>query len=181
MSEVHGQIMGFATPPNWRVVRHPDFQLVDEVRIRLVERWKESELSGDGWRFSTRVEALHKGRVLKSGGFGGRMEWALLGVGSVALQASDAGVPNEIFDLEKIVCAQPGCCKPATVFYQVKALFDNRGNKEELPRSHDDPKTVYVIRFCDRHRHRGDCGLQDADANYIELPHPALAQMDSQP
>lgn len=171
---VPAPIIGFATPKNWRVVRHPSFQLIDEVRIRLRERWKESEISGDEWRFSTLVECLHKGHVLKSRGFGGKMEWALLGVGMMALDVSDAGIPNEIMEFERIVCAQPGCREPAAVFYRVKATYDNAGHKEELPHSWDGKGVVYVIRFCTRHRHRGDCGLQDSDANYEELLHPTL-------
>lgn len=164
--------LALVIPKNWRVVRHPDFELIDEARIRLRERWKDSEISGDEWRFSLVVECLHKGRLLKSRSFGSRMEWALLGIGMVAMEAGDSGVPNEIMALENTVCAQPGCCNPATVFYRVKALYDNAGRKEDLPREWDSAGVVYVIRFCDRHRHRGDCGLQDSDANYEELPTP---------
>jgi hypothetical protein len=173
--------LGFATPDNWRVVRHPDFELIDEVRIRVVERWKESELSGSEWRFSNVVECLHKGVVLKARSFGSRMEWALLGVGSAAMEAGDSGVPDEVSALEKIVCAQPGCRAPAEVFYRVKALYDNTGHMEELPHSYSAADAVYVIRFCRRHKHRGDCALQDADHNYEELPHPLLAARGAQP
>jgi hypothetical protein len=164
----------FATPDNWRVVRHPDFQLVDEVRIRICERWKESELSGDEWRFSYIVECLHKGLVVAARTFGSRPEWAVLGAGSVLMEANDNGVTNEIFELEKIVCAQPGCREHANVYYRVKALYDRSGNKEELPCEYDPRGTVHVIRFCYRHRTRGDCGLQDSDSNYEEISLPFM-------
>ena len=148
------------------VVRHPEYQMCDEVRIRLVERWKESELSGDEWRFSYLVEFLHKGVALGTKTFGDRMEWALLGAGAAYLGICDNGVPNELFELEKHVCAQPGCQNEATHVYRVKALYDNRGNKEELPREYDALGVEHVIRFCGRHKHRGDCDLQDCDSNY---------------
>lgn len=166
--------LSIVLPSNWRSVRHPDYQMVDEIRISLKERWKESELSGDEWRFSYITEYMHKGLVLYSKGNSGEIQYPVLGVGAGLMHVQDDGVCDAAFKLEETVCAQPGCRNPATRFYRVKALYDNAGNKEELPRSHDREGTVYVIRFCGRHLHRGDCGLQDADHNYeaIALPEP---------
>ena len=180
-SSRNAPVIGFAVPNNWRTVRHPDFQLIDEIRISIKERWKDSEISGSEYRFSTVAECLHKGVVIASRGFGSDMNWAVMGVGALALSASDNGIPENVLAMEEIVCAQPACCAAATVFYRVKALYTNMGAKEELPRPHDKDGTVHVIRFCTKHRYRGDCGLQDADANYQELPHPMLAAMAKDP
>lgn len=38
----------------------PDAQAFDEVRITTVPRWKESELSGDEWRISAKMEFLNR-------------------------------------------------------------------------------------------------------------------------
>lgn len=177
-TKTNAPTLGFATPENWMVVRHPDFELVDEVKVRTQERWKESELSGSEWRFSYIADFLHKGHVLKTSGLGGRMEWAMLGLGGAYLSVSDNGVPNSVFDLEKTVCAQPGCRNPASVFYRVKKFYNNNGDsKEFVPYTLGGADAIPVIRFCQKHRHRGDCGLQDADANYEELPHPALSAL----
>ena len=37
-------------------IDHPKAQRFDRVEARVVERWKESELSGDEWRFSFVVD-----------------------------------------------------------------------------------------------------------------------------
>lgn len=51
-------------------LRHDDDEWIDEVRIVTVPRWKESELSGDEWRFSTRIELYRKGHLLARSGSG---------------------------------------------------------------------------------------------------------------
>lgn len=58
-------------------------------------------------------------------------------------------------------CAQPGCENPWTVLMHPIRRHDRRGNELVRPYSDDE-----VRGFCDRHRHRGDCGLDDADDNY---------------
>jgi hypothetical protein len=160
------------TAPTYSIVRHPDFQLYDEVRIRLVERWKDGELSGSEWRFSTRIEFLYKGLVIHETGYGGDMHWAIMGMGHQALLVSDSGVPDKVFKLERELCAQPGCQEKIAKWYRVKALYDNAGHREELPRSYHKPNTVCAIGFCDKHTHRGDCGLQDSDLNYELIEDP---------
>lgn len=45
-------------------IDHPDDERFDEIHISVVERWKESELSGDEWRFSYLAEIKRKGEII---------------------------------------------------------------------------------------------------------------------
>ena len=47
-------------------VDHPNAQRFDRVEARVVERWKESELSGDEWRFSFVVDLYSHGVLVES-------------------------------------------------------------------------------------------------------------------
>src|SRR3989304_10108915 len=44
--------------------RHPDDEWVDEIKLEVVPRYKESELSGDEWRVSTKISIFRKGHLL---------------------------------------------------------------------------------------------------------------------
>lgn len=105
-------------------VDHPNAQRFDRVEARVVERWKESELSGDEWRFSFVVDLYSHGVLVES-------------IGASSIQGA---------------------------LIQAAARFDHfgPGGNELVLRYSDDE----VRGFCDRHRHRGDCGLDDADDNY---------------
>ena len=61
--------------------RHHDDEWIDEIRIVTVPRFKESELSGDEWRTSVRMQILRKGIVLRERRYG-KIADALLGIGS---------------------------------------------------------------------------------------------------
>ena len=61
-------------------------------------------------------------------------------------------------------CDQEGCAEPATVFYQKRKDWCGRcGESKEIT------YTKVFRQFCDRHKTRGDCGLDDNDDNYILL------------
>ena len=45
-------------------LHHEDDDWIDELRLLTSPRWKDSELSGDEWRFSTYIEAYRKGILL---------------------------------------------------------------------------------------------------------------------
>ena len=55
----------------------------------------------------------------------------------------------------------------ATIFYKRLKPYTKSG--DELV-DHD-YRNEYR-QFCDRHKHRGDCDLDDADHNYLEIEKP---------
>lgn len=154
-----------------RFERHEDDTWYDEVSVRMVERWKESEMSGDEWRFSFVVEFKRKGEVLLSRGFGS-FEYAMAYVPSLAMNGHPAGADEEHQDAHVLThrddyCFQPGCSVTATREFRILKMFVPRMGIE-LP---EDEYAEHRIRFCERHaKARGDCGLQDADRNYEEVP-----------
>lgn len=62
---------------------HEDDEWFDNVTVQCVERWKESELSGDEWRFSYVVTFWRKGQPLLERGYS-KLHWALDDVPSLA-------------------------------------------------------------------------------------------------
>lgn len=150
---------------------HEDDQWYDEMRVRCVERWKESEMSGDEWRFSYYVEFLRKADVLVSRTFS-RWEWAMAYVPSLALNDYPGGADEEHQEAPVIkhryeFCFQPGCPELATREFRLIKLYAPRSG-QEIPKSLD---ADHRMRFCYRHAgQRGDGGLMDADANLVEVP-----------
>ena len=59
-----------------------------------------------------------------------------------------------------VLCAQPGCANPHTSVYRLKHTYCHQGHK-------GDPFKDMFRGFCDDHAERGDCALDDANANYI--------------
>lgn len=150
-------------------VDHPDDERYDEITVKIVERWKESELSGDEWRFSYLTEYKRKGEVIFSFTTG-RLDWALQGIQWKMLVAGeDDKVDREAWNRTKDKCDQPGCSEVAVWFYMRKKRYTNQG--EELAYSEFYNGNEYR-QFCTGHKRRGDCGLDDADANYIPIPDP---------
>jgi hypothetical protein len=151
--------------------RHEDDPWYDEVSIRTVERWKDSEMSGDEWRFSFVVEFKRKGEVLLSRGFGD-FKYATAYLPALALNDHAGGADEEHQDARVLTnredyCFQPGCAEAATREFRILKMFVPRMGIE-LP---EDKYAEHRTRFCDRHAgSRGDCGLQDADCNYEEVP-----------
>lgn len=142
----------------WRHLHH-DYQAIDEVRITTVPRWKESYLSGDEWRVSGFIQYLRKGRVVHEHGcrnvetglrYG---DWWL----TEFLEQGNYSAGRTEGD-----CDQEGCAEPAAVTYRLKKLYSRDGVAS-------DPHAPKIQRFCDRHKMRGDCGLEDADNNYVRV------------
>lgn len=154
--------------------RHESDQWFDAVSVRVQERYKESELSGDEWRFLYVITLSRKGVVLARRGTS-RLDWTLNQLasmtGDLAPVGNDQeleqswrdksqklfGVPDPNFEQ---FCAQPGCPDLATVEYRLKKSYCNRCGHGDAP--HREERR----RFCDAHMRRGDCGLDDADDNY---------------
>lgn len=139
----------------------PDSQFVDEIRIVTVPRWKESELSGDEWRISARIDFYRKGVVVGSKGardvaMAARfVDYYLL----TGRENGDIDTPNTLGDC----CDQEGCCKPWTTRLRLKKRYGSDGKVIEQAWMKD---VAEYRAFCDQHKMRGDCGLDDADANY---------------
>lgn len=149
-------------------VDHPDDERYDSITIEIVERWKESELSGDEWRFGYLVSAWRKGEVIVS------HYWTTLDYALKALQHTINIWPTDgdNFNLDawnrtKTLCDQPGCASTATIFYKRLKPYTKGG--EELV---DHKWRNEYRQFCDRHKTRGDCGLDDADHNYERIEKP---------
>lgn len=139
----------------------PDSQFVDEIRIVTVPRWKESEMSGDEWRISARIDFYRKGVVVGSKGArnietAARFaDWFLVS----GRENGEIDVPNTLGDC----CDQEGCCKPWTTRLKLKQRYGNDGRVIDQKWMKD---VVQYRAFCDEHKERGDCGLDDADTNY---------------
>lgn len=154
--------------------RHEDDQWFDSVTIRIAERWKESELSGDEWRFSYVMTLWRKGVPLARRSTS-RFDWALGHMPTMLDSLAPVGNDDELRDawaaksaelfghpdpyFEEF-CAQPGCTHLATHEYRLRKSWCNRCGESKVP--HREQRR----RFCGLHLHRGDCGLDDADVNY---------------
>ena len=149
-------------------VDHPDDERYDNVTIEIHERWKDSELSGDEWRFSYVVTAWRKGEQIVVSGWS-RLDWALMALQhTLNIAPADGDIFNhEAWDRTKDKCDQPGCCEIATIFYKRLKPYTKSG--DELV---DHSWRNEYRQFCNRHTHRGDCGLDDADHNYILIDSP---------
>lgn len=130
---------------------HNDDEGWDAVKVWQEPRWKESELSGDEWRFRWVGAAYRKGEVVKE--FVGRTVVDVMT--SIAAASTDTFVP-----IDSTVCMQPTCAMPGTEFGRLKKEYARTG--EELKNQRGNRYRV----FCLDHKHRGDCALEDADLNY---------------
>lgn len=149
---------------------HRDDSTFDRVTIELVPRYKESGLSGDEWRVSAVTSLFRKGHLIVKKAYSD-------------IEAASAHLPwlvktwHEFGDSEgearwralndDALCHQAGCAERATVLLELKALWDLRhGLKLE---QREKPYFRYVRAFCEIHRDRGDCGLEDANNNYTKV------------
>lgn len=149
-------------------VDHPEDERFDEVHIYVVERWKESELSGDEWRFSYVADVKRKGETIITIS-ASKLDWLLEGL---SWRITTAG-ENDNFDRlawkrTEGLCDQPGCKEPATIAYRRKARYTNRGDKLDDTNYKGNEFRI----FCDDHRDRGDCDLDDAMHNYEVIGAP---------
>jgi len=136
---------------------HRDRQTYDAITIETVPRFKESGLSGDEWRFSALVKFWQKGNVVATKSCGDvAAACKYLSYWHDTVWEEARGKPT--FD-RSLYCDQEGCNEKHTVTYLLKAEYSREG--------YAGPSSIskYVC-FCDRHKTRGDCGLEDADRNY---------------
>lgn len=135
----------------------PDAQAFDEIRIRTIPRFKESELSGDEWRISTIVEFYRNGELVHTSGGTLDIETACGFLYHDFQKAIDDG--KAYFAGDGIHCDQEGCAEKATFMYRIKEAYDDRGKRDQ---TYDG----YNRCFCEKHSHRGDSDLGDRDENY---------------
>ena len=150
-------------------VDHPEDERFDEIHIKCVERWKESELSGDEWRFSYVATIKRKGEEIGHIG-ASTLDWLLKGLQWRMMTAGEDGkFDQEAWQRTKSKCDQPGCSNLAIIFYKRLKRFTKQG-EALAPSTYCDGNEYR--QFCDRHKHRGDCGLDDADYNYALIVNP---------
>lgn len=137
---------------------HQDSQVIDEVRITTVPRYKTSDLSGDEWRISAKVEYLKKGTVVRTT-YACDVKTAMqdLHHNATVFDPDNWSYPNE-----DGYCDQEGCKELATVYYSLKTTFCQQCHTTK------DAEEEYAM-FCEAHSTRGDCGLVDCDDNYIPI------------
>lgn len=151
------------TEPQKESIRYalrPDAQAFDEVRIKIIPRFKESELSGSEWRTHAEIEFYRKGKLILSDGVG-NMETACGMVYAKYVTAIDNG--NAYFAGDGVHCDQEGCSELAKYLYRIKQDYcAGPGKCEQKKESYSAAHRC----FCEKHSHRGDQDLQDNDANY---------------
>lgn len=158
-TQVVGGISLGADDKPWNDLR-PDAQGFDEVRIVTVPRYKQSGLSGDEWRISASIQLWRKGKLIHERSVR-NVEIGCAFASATLYEAQDDGKAH--FGGDGIHCDQEGCADAATVRYRKKAYYCRNGHKTE-------PFRPTYRHFCDVHKKRGDCGMDDADDNYIEEP-----------
>ena len=145
----------------WSNCLRPDAQAFDEVRIVTVPRYKQSGLSGDEWRISAITQIFRKGKLIHDQEYA-NVEYAARLLDSLLIHLRESG--SAYYAGEDELCDQEGCIEKATVFYQKKLDYcSSCGNGKEITYARNYRK------FCHKHKTRGDCGLDDADANYTLL------------
>ena len=140
---------------------HHDYQPIDEVSIRTIPRYKTSGFSGDEWRIIAIIEYKRKGRIVESR-LTRNVETALRYADAWLMEFLEKG--NYSAGRQFDDCDQEGCTEKATHTMKLKNRFTrSEGIKHPYP-----PENL-IVRFCDKHRQRGDCGREDNDRNYIEV------------
>jgi len=142
--------------------RHHDDEWVDEVHITTVPRFKQSGLSGDEWRTSAIVQIQRKGVVLRERSYHSiaiALDYigSIVGFAPASYDREEAGWDSSTGEA---LCFQPGCSEYATIEVRKIREACRSGHVTSL-----DGREARV-RWCEKHKHRGDAGLDDADTNY---------------
>ena len=147
--------------------RHRDDEIIDEVSFRVVPRYKTSGLSGDEWRVSTVVDLKRKGEILYSRSYhsmsdaAAHLPW-LLRTWIEILDKEGNDRWGERIRKDDRTCHQPGCPESSTITYRLKKEFSREGFEKDLTDNYCEIRRS----FCEKHKVRGDCGLEDSDKNY---------------
>lgn len=149
--------LGSTTIINNKATR-PDRQRWDRVEMSTAVRWKESELSGDEYRISAVTRLFYKDHMVREFQFSDVDDAIRYLDGSIIFNHADWDFIDDSY-----LCDQEGFSKVASVKYKRLNAWTSRGDKETL---YD--WNLYRV-FCDQHKTRGDCALDDADRNYEQV------------
>lgn len=143
---------------------HPDAEGVDEIRMKVVPRFKTSDMSGDEWRVSTLVEIFRKGVKVYETSFSRLRDAAqfLPWVLNVDVIEGPNAPKGGLFRADPDECHQAGCSEKSVNTYRLKKEYSSRGEGPLPADEHSEHRRA----FCEKHSHRGDCGLEDSDVNY---------------
>jgi hypothetical protein len=162
------------TTDTWRRILHEDDHLIDKITVDHIERWKESEMSGDEWRFSWLTTFWRRGvKIHEVNGYHwwtANAEKQAEALAAAKALAAAMFITSELADPYAAIqpCAQPGCVHGAAVSFRFKRIWWNHNESTEHRQGQEvtDYDGRAFTSFCARHRLRGDCGLNDADVNY---------------
>lgn len=152
--------------PRSNHVGHRRQESFDRITIETSPRWKESELSGDEWRFSAHVVFYLKGVVVHEEAYS---DIATAAAYLPSLLAGGLTNNDAVWNARQAAlagkCDNPGCPKPAEFIHHLKERYIGNEAVKRPVRDGGEHR-----RFCGDHRHRGDCALDDADRNYDVEP-----------
>lgn len=150
----------------YRRTTKPDAQAFDEIRFITVPRYKESGMSGDEWRISVNMQFFRNGNLVHEVDTGRNIESALAYAPYLYARACDDG--KGFFAGEDDYCDQEGCSNQATVTYKLLKEWCERCGKDKPAEGMLGQQGI-IRKFCNEHKTRGDCGLEDSDSNYEEI------------
>ena len=141
------------------------FESFDEIKLKVIPRYKTSGLSGDEWRTGVAVTYVFKGEVIHER-FYTSMEAAIMTLGSDWLRAQ-VPVPMRVIEMEgQGYCDQPSCSRTDTKKFRIKRRTSANGEFLDQIELSD---LEYYRQFCPEHARRGDCSREDCDDNYEAL------------
>lgn len=166
------QLRDASDPPPVDAKLHREMNTgIDRIEIKAENRWKESEISGDEWRYGMRTNFYRKGKVITSW-FENQSWFPELkpSFSDIAAELERQKEPNSFdqaeFDRLEPLCDQFSCSEPGAMFRMIKHGKDSRGNY--LPPDGQ----VHVKRFCPEHMDRGNCGRVDSNRNLARFDPP---------
>lgn len=149
---------------SWFNKAHRKCEGIDRIEIECVERWKDSYLSGSEWRLSYVARAYYKGVVVMETSRGSLRD-LVAHLPFEMDRGRDDGDAAKWQRQRESCCDQPGCSNEPTRWLRLKQEYSRQG-EGPLPSTSG---IEHYRKFCERHRHRGDCALEDADDNYEEI------------
>ena len=135
----------------------------DEITLRVVPRFKESEVSGDQWRHLVQVELRFKGVTMVALTYR-RMQDALMMLPSAWILAQEP-VSDQFLAIERERCDQPGC--PRVAEFRCELVRETSSDGYYIA---DEGRSPAFRKFCESHHHRGNQSREDCDDNYRPIP-----------
>lgn len=175
MSETIPEHPSAAAPRKRTFAPPPNAQLFDEVTIRTVPRFKNSEYSGSMWRIGAVVELKYKGKVLEEERFS-TAEDAALRVATLVQRLEAKWIARSEFEA---FCDQEGCSEQAINVYKMKKTYCQKcAHPRDFYPPADDTVGAFLYhrKFCARHSGRGTQDYDDRDENYVLVDGPGTVQ-----